>query len=337
MGVKELIKRLCEATGPSGDEDQVRNVIASELNARAGEHTLELYTDQLGNLVAHKKGPGDGRKIMLAAHMDEIGLVASYVDKKGYIRFGSVGGVDVLNLRGSRVRFTDGTGGVVGMEKLDEPSKVPNLDKLYIDVGAHDRESCRVQIGAAACFVRPFEDFGGRLVAKAMDDRIGCAVLIELASELKHSIHDLYYVFTVQEEVGLRGATTSSYGVDPQLALAVDVTGTGDTPEAPPMAVSLGSGPAIKVKDAGMLAHPGVKTWLVETAEANDIAFQLEVLTGGTTDARAIQTSRAGVPSGCVSIPCRYVHTPSEMVDYADVEGALRLLVAALSGPLKGL
>jgi endoglucanase len=142
------------------------------------------------------------------------------------------------------------------------------------------------------------------------------------------------FVFTVQEEVGLRGATTSGYGVDPEIAVAVDVTDTGDTPECLPMAVQLGAGPAIKVKDGGMLSHAGVKDWLVRTAEGGSIPFQLEVLAAGTTDARAIQTSRAGVPAGCISIPCRYIHSPSETIDSADALGAARLLVRALSGPI---
>jgi tetrahedral aminopeptidase len=144
----------------------------------------------------------------------------------------------------------------------------------------------------------------------------------------------VHVVFTVQEEVGLRGATTSGFGVDPEVAIAVDVTDTGDTPECFPMAMHLGKGPAIKVRDGGMLAHTGVKDWLVRTAEGAGIPYQLEVLEGGTTDAKAIQTSRAGVPAGCVSVPTRYIHTPSEMVDPEDVRGAARLLVAALSGPI---
>jgi endoglucanase len=152
--------------------------------------------------------------------------------------------------------------------------------------------------------------------------------------ELDRSPHDLFFVFTVQEEVGLRGTGTSGYGVEPEIALAVDVTLTGDTPECAPMAVSLGAGPAVKIKDGGMLAHAGVKDWLLRTAEAGAIPCQREVLVRGTTDASAIQVSRAGVPAGCISIPCRYVHSPSEMVDYGDVQAAVKLLVRALSEPV---
>ncbi len=215
---------------------------------------------------------------MLAAHMDEIGIVVSHVDEKGFLRFSNIGGVRPLNLNGSRVRFADGTVGVIGLEKLEEPGKVPGLERFYLDIGAKDKASVRVKVGDTACFFRPFEEVGGRLVSKAMDDRVGCAVLLQVLRDLESSPHDVHFVFTVQEEVGLRGATTSGFGVDPEIALAVDVTGTGDTPECFPMAMHLGKGPAIKVRDSGMLAHVGVKDWLVRTAESAGIPYQLEVL-----------------------------------------------------------
>ncbi len=334
--MKDLIKRLTECYGPSGNESAVRDLIREEIKAAGAlkKKGAELVTDPLGSLILHFPGKGGGKRVMLAAHMDEIGIVVTYVDDKGFLRFGNVGGVRPLHLMGGRVAFAGGEIGVIGLEKLEENGKIPSLDKFYIDVGAGGRDSCRIRIGDTACFVRSFEDFGERLAAKAMDDRAGCAVLLHSLRELAGSPHDIYFVFTVQEEVGLRGATTSGYGVDPEIALAVDVTLTGDTPECPHMAVSLGAGPAIKVKDGGMLSHPGVKNWLVRTAEGGSIPYQLEVLEGGTTDARAIQTSRGGVPTGCVSIPCRYVHSPSEMIDYNDALGASRLLVRALSGPI---
>ena len=309
----------------------VRDLVKKELSASKNREICEIVTDSLGNLIARRQGKGGGRIIMLAAHMDEIGVIASYVDEKGFVRFGAIGGIDALNLHGSRVRFAKGLTGVIGMEKLENSTKVPEIGKLFIDVAAHGKQDCPVRIGDVAIFERPFEDLGHRLVAKAMDDRIGCAILIQLFRELEVSPHDVYFVFTVQEEVGLRGATTSSYGVAPEVALAVDVTKTGDTPEADPMSVCLGSGPAIKVKDSGMLSHPAVVDWLVNTAEAEGVSYQLEVLRRGTTDAKAMQISRAGVFSGCVSIPCRYVHTPSEMVEYEDITNAVRLLHVALS------
>lgn len=328
--MKELIKSLVEAFGPSGSEDRVRDLIAAEV----GKVASSVRTDALGNLIATvgSKGAG-GRRVMLAAHMDEIGVVVSHVDAKGFVRFGGVGGVFRQALIGSRVRFADGRIGVIGSEQKRVEGDLPRLDQLFIDVGARDRESVPVKVGDVACFDRPFVDLGERLVSKAMDDRIGCAVLVQVLKELGETPHEVHFVFTVQEEVGLRGAQTSAYGVDAEVGIAVDVTTTGDTPEARTMAVSLGSGPAIKVKDRGMLSHPGVRRWLVETAEREGIPYQLEVLEAGTTDATVMQTTRAGVPVGVLSIPTRYVHTPSEMVDYGDVLGAVRLLVALLRSP----
>jgi putative aminopeptidase FrvX len=334
--VTDIIRRLVECHGPSGSEAAVRDLIRAEVESSGvlKRKGCQASVDALGNLAVLRKGSGGGRRVMLAAHMDEIGIVVSHVDEKGFLRFSNIGGVRPLNLTGSRVRFADGTAGVIGLERLEEPSKLPGLDRFYLDIGAADKESVRMKVGDTASFFRPFEEVGGRLVSKAMDDRIGCAVLLQVLRELESSPHDVHVVFTVQEEVGLRGATTSGFGVDPELAIAVDVTGTGDTPECFPMAMYLGKGPAIKVRDGGMLAHAGVKDWLVRTAEGAGIPYQLEVLEGGTTDAKAIQTSRAGVPTGCVSVPTRYIHTPSEMVDPGDVRNAVRLLVAALSAPI---
>lgn len=326
----DLIAKLTESWGPSGSEGAVRALIRTEAEGAGRSASV----DPLGNLIVARKGTGGGKRVMLAAHMDEIGIVATHIDEKGFLRFSNIGGVRPLNLNGGRVRFADGAIGVIGLERLEEPTKTPHLDRYYVDVGARDRASVRVKVGDVASFDRPMARAGERLVAKAMDDRIGCAVLLQTLKELPSSPHDLYFVFTVQEEVGLRGATTSGYGVAPEIALAVDVTDTGDTPECFPMAVELGKGPAIKVRDAGLLAHVGVKEWLLQTAGRAGVPFQLEVLTSGSTDAAAIQTTRSGVPSGCVSIPTRYVHTPSEMVDIGDVTGAVKLLVAALSGPI---
>ncbi len=331
--MKELIKKLTETYGPSGREEKIREVIRAEIEGLADE----IRVDALGNLIALKRGKGGGKKVMLAAHMDEIGIIVTHVDEKGFLRFAPVGGVRPLTLLGGRVSFADGTIGTIGMEKREpeEEKKIPSIDKLYLDVGAVDKDSVPVEVGDIACFQRPFVAQGDRIIAKALDDRAGCAVLIQVMRELRETPHDVYFVFSVQEEVGLRGAITSTYGIQPDLGLSVDVTRTGDTPEAHTMAVSLGKGPAIKVKDRGMLAHPGVKNLLVRTAEELGIPYQLEVLERGTTDAMVIQVSREGVPAGCVSIPCRYIHTPSEMVDYNDMANAVKLLVALLSKPIE--
>jgi putative aminopeptidase FrvX len=325
--MRELIRKLVGTHGPSGVEDQIRAVIRAEVEPLADE----LRVDPLGSLVVRKRGGGGGQRILLDAHMDEIGVMVTYVDEKGFVRFTRIGGVNPLNCVGGRVAFADGTGGVIAVEeKREDTSKVPRFEQLYIDVGATSGDDCPVGVGDAAVFVRPFLAQGTRLISKAMDDRIGCAVLVETLRRLEHTPHDVYFVFSVQEETTLSGARTSAYGIEPDLAIAVDVTGTGDTPECRPMAVKLGQGPAVKVQDRGMIAHPVVRDLLVRRAKEANIPYQLEVLEYGTTDAAAMQLVRAGVPSGCLSIPCRYIHTPSEMVDEEDVEHSVQLLLEVL-------
>jgi endoglucanase len=267
--------------------------------------------------------------------MDEIGIIATHVDENGFVRFTTIGGVSPRTCVGGRVRFLDGTIGVIGHEYIKDRSKLPTIEQMYIDVGAKSRASCPVKVADTAAFERPYLELGDRLVSKAMDDRIGAAVLIETLRQLENSPHQIFYVFSVQEEVGLRGATTAAYGIDPDIGIALDVTYSGDTPKSIKMEVGLGKGPAIKVRDSGMFSDPQVVDWMVKTAEQNKLPYQLEVLEGGTTDARAIQLSRAGVPSGCISIPCRYIHSPSEMVDLNDVENAVKLLLGLLSKPVQ--
>ncbi|MBN1484100.1 MAG: M42 family metallopeptidase [Chloroflexia bacterium] len=330
--MQEILKQLSEQYGPSGNEEAVRQ----DLQALVADYAQETRVDALGNLIVRAKaGSAGGQRIMLAAHMDEIGLIVSYIDKKGFLRFTAVGGVNPLTLLGQRVRFASGLLGGIGIEPIESKNELA-MNKLFIDVGAKDRAEAEtmVRVGDVACMDRSFYLNNGRTIGKAMDDRAGCAILVETLRQLPSSPHDIYVVFTTQEEIGLRGATTSAYAIEPDMAIALDVTCTGDTPEAQPMAVSLGEGPAIKVKDSGMLAHPGVKDLLIRTAEAHDIPYQREVLLGGTTDSRAIQTSRAGVPAGTISIAARYVHTTSEMIDVEDLHNSVRLLLALLQGPI---
>jgi putative aminopeptidase FrvX len=326
--MKSLIQELVETTSPSGYESKVREVILSKVESQADQ----VYVDALGNLIAKKGDPDTGgKRIMLAAHMDEIGVIATHIDDSGFVRFTTIGGVSRHTCAGGRVRFLDGTSGVIYYETLESATSLPTFNQMYIDVGAASRNDCPVRVGDVASFDRPFSAYGDRLVSKAMDDRIGVAVLIETLLKLKKTPHQVYFVFSVQEEVGLRGATTAAFGLDPDIGIAVDVTRSGDTPKGVKMDVSLGSGPAIKVRDSGMLSDPQVVDWMVTSAESANIPYQLEVLEAGTTDARAIQLTRAGVPAGCISIPCRYVHAPSEMVDINDVNNAVLLLMELLT------
>jgi len=329
--MKKLIEKLITTPGPSGYEKQIRDVIRAEIEAYADD----IQVDALGNLIVRKgEKTAAGQRIMLAAHMDEIGIIATHVDENGFIRFSNIGGVFPRYVPSGRVRFLDGTIGVIGTERERDAYKVPPLSKMFIDVGATSKKDCPIKVGDIAAFERPFTDLGDRLIAKAMDDRIACAVMIAALQELQETPHEIHFVFTVQEEVGVRGAATSAFAIDPDLGLAVDVTMTGDTPNCPTMEVSLGQGPAIKVKDAGAISDPRVVDWMVKTAEKARIPYQLEVLELGGTDARSIQLTRAGVPAGCLSIPCRYIHSPSEMVSLHDVEYSVKLLGELLKYPV---
>lgn len=322
--MKTVIKQLTEAFGPSGYETEVTELIKNMVE----EHVDEVKTDVLGNLIAVKRGAQGGKTIMFAAHTDEIGLVVTHIDDKGFLRFGNVGGVGISTLVGNRVRFAGGAVGAIYQEKGSW--KELTLDKLYIDIGAEDKEEAlkRVKVGEFGIFHREFADLGQRLIAKSMDDRIGCAILVEALKKIQNPKNTLFFVFTSQEEVGLRGARTAAYGIEPDLGIALDVTLTGDMPEARRMEVSLGKGAAIKVKDSSLIVHPKVKNLLVELAEEHKIPYQMEVLDAGGTDAGAIHLTKTGVPSGAISIPTRYVHSPSEMVDMRDVEACVDLVVA---------
>jgi len=327
--VKKLLQTLTETFGPSGYEDDVRRIVRSEVESLVDE----IRVDALGNLIARKrpaKITPETRKVMIAAHMDEIGVMVNHVDDNGFVRFSPLGGVFRRYVLGGRVRFLNGMQGVIGFDRLENVNDLPTLDKVYIDVGATNRKDCPVKIGDVAAFDRTYTEFGNRLVAKSMDDRVGVLVAIETLRALKSSPYDLYFVFTTQEEVGVRGAAASAYGVDPDIGIALDVTPTGDTPYALRMEMALGKGPCIKIQDVGMIADPRVVQWMIRAAEKNKIPYQREVLLIGGTDARAIQLTRAGVPAGCISIPVRYVHSPSEMVDYADVQNTIKLLTAVL-------
>lgn len=321
----ELLEKLTQTFGPSGYEDEIRAVIRAEVEPLADE----IRVDPLGSLVVYRKGSGGGKKIALAAHMDEIGLMATYIEEKGYVRFTPIGG-GVRPGTGSRVRFANGTTGIIYVERRENATAMPELQHLYIDVGATGRADCPVAVGEPGQFVGPLVRQGRRLVSKTMDDRVACYILIEVLRQLKDTLHDMYFIFSTQEEITLAGARTAAFRIDPDIAISIDVTATGDTPKALPMAVELGKGPAIKVKDGGMIAHPMVRDMLVEAAKQAGVPYQMEILIGGSTDAAAMQLVRSGVPSGCLSIPCRFIHSPSEMVDEADIDNAIKLLLTAL-------
>jgi len=331
--MKQLLKTLTETLAPSGYEDAVREIILKEVNPLADE----VRVDALGNLIIRKKptkSSKNPKKIMLAAHMDEIGVIVSHVDKTGFVRFTNVGGAFGRYTLGARVRFLNGVTGVVGYDRLEQIDNLLPINKMYIDVGATSKENCPVKVGDIAAFERSFIEMGDRLVAKSLDDRAGVTVLIETLRALKSTPNDLYFVFTTQEEVGTRGAGAAAFGIEPEIGIAVDVTPTGDTPASIKMVMELGKGPCVKFRDVGMISDPRVVDWMIQAAEKAKIPYQREVLLIGSSDAKEIQISRAGVKTGALSIPVRYVHSASEMVDLNDMKNSVKLLTAMLGKPV---
>lgn len=332
--MKLLIQKLVETPGPSGYERQIRDLVRMEIEPLVDE----LCVDRLGNLIARKGQPNpSGVKIMLAAHLDEIGLAATHIDEQGFVRFLPVGELSPLTCVGSRVQFLNGALGVVSVERLADENKTPSFGQLFIDLGLSNRAECPVRVGDQAVFVQPFIDLGERLVGKGLDDRVGVALLVEVLRQMQEqkiqSPHGLYFVFSVQEQIGARGAITAAYGVDPDLGIAVDATPCGDTPGGCKVAASLGKGPAIRVRDGSTLFDPSIVDWMVRTAEAARLPFQLEVVEKEYTGGRAMQLTHAGVPVGCLSLPCRYLHSASEMVDYHDLQNGVRLMLELLCKP----
>jgi putative aminopeptidase FrvX len=327
MSTVETLKELLGIYGPSGREEQVADAIEKMVKP----HADEIRRDVMGNLVAVKRG--GGRKVMLAAHMDQIGLMVTHIDGNGFLRATQVGGVTPVWTLFAHVRFENGTKGVIGYETKAEGYDKLKHEHLFIDIGARTREEAeaRVQIGDMAVFDTPITESGRHLSSGAMDDRTGCAVLVEVLRRVKDSPYDVYAVFTSQEEVGTRGAHTAAWGIMPELGIAVDITPSPDTPESTKVcSVEIGRGPAVKVRDNSLICHPRVRRWLEDAAKSRSIPFQYEVLTFGGTDAGAIQASREGIPSGVVSVPTRYGHSTAETIDKEDLEQCVELLLAAL-------
>lgn len=322
--IKDTLMALLDVYGPTGAEGKV----AARIEEMIRPYVDEVRTDVLGNLICVKRGKEGGKRLMFSAHMDHIGFIVTDADENGFVRVFNVGGIHARDSVGTHVVFGNGVRGVIFM---DGKVSSPEMKDLYIDIGASSREEAfeKVALGDVAVYAHTCAQLGDhRLSAPAMDDRAGCAVLLEMMMNVKENANELVAVFSVQEEVGLRGAKTAAFSVDPDLAIALDVTLTGDTPAATPMAVKLGGGAAIKVMDRSVICAPVVRDKLVTLAKDAGIAYQMEVLTAGGTDAGAIHTSRGGVPSGVISIPCRYVHSGAETIDMRDMQACVDLLGA---------
>ena len=324
MDIVNLMQTLNACHGPSGDEREV----AQSIQALARPFADEITTDALGNLICHKTGRGP--KLMFAAHMDSVGLMVTHIETDGYLRFGAIGGLSVYDLPGTPVRFQNGTRGVIAVQGK-APAKNLKLEHLYIDIGAShstDAEQ-RVRVGDTAVFDTSAFVTGRKLCAPYLDNRIACCMALNAMERIEHHANDLYFVFTVQEEVGLRGAQTAAYGIEPDYGMVIDVTESDDIPDAPHECSSVsGKGAAIKVMDHSVICHPTVVNRLKSLAVQHKLPFQMDVLRSGGTDAGVIQRSRSGVYTGGISVACRYIHTALEMVDLDDVEACTALLAA---------
>ncbi|MGN1251194.1 MAG: M42 family metallopeptidase [Candidatus Spyradocola sp.] len=322
--LKKTLLKLLTIPGPSGYESACADYIESEMKPFVDT----IARDVMGNLICTKKGSG-GKRIMLTAHMDEIGFVVTAIEERGFLRVTTLGGVNPKITLASHVTLKSGAPGVLFQESGSE-------GQLFIDVGASSREEAEAlaQIGDWAVVRGTISDMGSRIAAPYLDDRSGCAVLMETLRSLPATDNEIVAVFTTQEEVGLRGAQTAGYAVDPDMAIALDVTIAGDIPRASEtnsyVVSRLGQGAAVKIMDRGIIAHPSVVETMENAARKAGVPWQREVLTGGSTDVGAIHKGRGGVPAGTLSIPCRYVHAPCEMVDLRDMEGAVRILTAML-------
>jgi endoglucanase len=340
MVLAETLEKLSNACGVAGREEEVRNLMKTFLKP----YVDEVREDKLGNVIGVKKGKKNTPKVMLAAHMDEIGLLVKTISKDGYLQFTKIGGIDDRILLAQKVIVYTEKGplhGIIGskpphIQKEEERKKVLTYDELFIDIGAENEEQAKkmgVKIGDPVGFDIKFAKVGKDIViGKAFDDRVGCAIMVEAMKTLEKTECTVYAVGTVQEEVGLRGATTAAFGIYPDVGIALDVTVAGDVPgvkevEAP---IKLRKGPSIEVADMGLITHPKVLRLLIDAAEENKIPYQLETGLPGSTDAARISLTREGVPSGVISVPTRYIHSPASLLSLKDAEYAVKLTVASL-------
>jgi len=340
MALAEVLEKLSNACGVAGKEDEVRNLMIELLKP----YVDEVAVDKLENVIGIRKGKEDAPKVMLAAHMDEIGLMVKTISKEGFLRFTKIGGIDDRILLAQKVKVyteKDSLDGIIGskpphIQKEEERKKIVTYDELFIDIGAENTEEAKkmgVRIGDYIGFDVKFARIkNDTVMGKAFDDRVGCAVMIETMKQLEHTECTVYAVGTVQEEVGLRGATTAAFGIYPDVGIALDVTVAGDVPgvkesEAP---TKLKKGPSLTVADYGLITHPKVLRLLVSVAEENNIPYQLETGIAGSTDAARISMTREGVPSGVISVPVRYIHSPAGILSLKDAEYAAKLTAAAI-------
>lgn len=338
MDTKELLKELSNCINVSGFEFQSSNIIVQAFK----EYSSDISIDNLGNIIALKKGKNNesNLKVMIAAHMDEIGLMVKGIEDNGFIRFTNIGGIDPRTILGQEV-IVHGKKELFGvivskpphLQDELEQKKAIKIEELFIDVGYSKEDVDKlISIGDVITINREFKELqGNRVTGKALDDKAGIACMYECIKELSKIEHefDVYFVSTVQEEVGIRGAYTSTYKINPDIGIAIDV-GFGSTPELPKhYTIDMGKGPAITI---GGNIHPGLRDKLINVAKEYNIPFQIEVVAGPTgTDANAMQITREGIPTLCISIPLRYMHTSVEVVDMNDIKNTAKLIAFFIS------
>ncbi len=341
---KDLAFKLSNVAGTSGREENVKKIMKKELKS----YVDEMIEDNIGSLVALKKGEENGPKIMLASHMDEVGFVVNKIDDNGYLFFSPVGGWWDQVLLAQKVKVVNSKGeefiGVIGSKPphilpKEQRNKIVEIKDMFIDLGAKDKEEIEKHNIAVGDMVVPDsiamdmlnEDY---VLGKAWDNRIGCLILIEVMQKLKGVKHkcNVYAVATVQEEIGLKGAKTSSNLVNPDIAIALDTGIAGDMPGVTKQEADakLGDGPQYTIMDAGMIIHSGLKKFIQETAKENKIPLQAEILLGGATDAGGINVSGIGVPATCISLATRYLHAHNSIISKKDFDLAVELILALI-------
>lgn len=342
-GMEALLKKLVDAPSIAGSEENVRDVIRKELKP----YVDEIRIDKIGNLIT-RKGKGSP-KIMLAAHMDELGLMVKFIGKQGFIKFDMVGGWDERILPAKKFKIHTSKGSVIGVIGSKPPhiqereeQKVPfKFKDMYIDVGADSKkEAEKTGIHVGDFITRHGEMnhmIGSKVTGYGFDNRVGCLVMIETMKRLKKVKGSVYAVGTIQEELGLIGIRGPAFGIEPDVVLALDTTIAGGTPELKPgeVSINLGGGPALAIKDAVGVINPKVKKWVTDAAKRVKVPLQYEVMSGGATDASVVPMIREGIPSGSVLVPSRYVHTPVEIADMKDIENSIKLVVEAVKSAPK--
>ncbi len=339
--LKDILAKLADAHGISGYEGAIRAIVETEIKP----YVDEIKTDRLGNLIATKRGKKPS--VMIAAHLDEIGLMVKYIEDEGFMRFSTIGGwFDQTLLNQRVVLHTDSGGAVTGVigskpphrMKKEERDKPIKSEDMFIDMGASSRaevEQQGITIGTPVSIDRHFVTLkNDRVTGKAFDNRAGIAIMIE-ALKRANTEFEVYAVGTVQEEVGLKGARTSAFDLDPDVAIAIDTDIAGGHPgiEKKDASVELDKGPVITVSDAsgrGIITPPSVLKWLKDTAARYNIDYQLSVSEGGMTDAAIIHLTRSGIPTGVIGVPTRYIHSPVELLSLKDIDKSAELLARAI-------